>query len=66
MKFEYGGVFQYGDDYLPKLTKPDGTTLIAYELGILVKEIREDNIKDPTEYFHFYVMGDFFDDETKK
>ena len=35
---------------------------------MLVKETREDyrSVNDHDEYFHFYVIGDFYSDELKK
>lgn len=49
------------------LTKEDGTQFEAYELGLLVKETREDykGEADHHEYFHFYIMGDFFTEDIK-
>ena len=36
-------------------------------MGMLVKEIREDynSLNDHKEQFHFYVAGDFFNDDVK-
>lgn len=50
------------------LTKEDGTQFEAYELGLLVKETREDykGKADHHEYFHFYIMGDFFPAKMKE
>lgn len=35
----------------------DGAETKVYELALLVKEVREEQ----EAYFHFYVMGDFWD-----
>jgi hypothetical protein len=43
VKFTYGGVSKYDDsDFLPRITKEDGSSIILYEMGMLVKETRED------------------------
>jgi hypothetical protein len=49
------------------MTGADGSQQRAYELGLLVKETREDykGEADHHEYFHFYIMGDFFTEEIK-
>jgi len=39
------------------VTNCDGVETKVYELALLVKEVRE----EPDAYFHFYVMGDFWD-----
>lgn len=39
------------------VTNCDAVETKVYELALLVKEVRE----EPDEYFHFYVMGDFWD-----
>lgn len=52
------------------MTTADGniTEKRAYELGLLVKETREDykGAGEHHEYFHFYIMGDFFTEEVKR
>jgi len=68
IRFTYGGVSKYGSDMIPRIQLNDGSSLVAYELGMTVKETREDfrNENDHEEFFHFYVVGDFFherDDE---
>lgn len=40
-----------------KVTNCDGVETKVYELALLVKEVRGEE----DEYFHFYVMGDFWD-----
>ena len=43
VKFTYGGVSKHDEsDFLPKITKEDGSSFVLYELGMLVKETRED------------------------
>ena len=69
IRFTYGGVPKYNDsDMIPRIQLNDGSSMVAYEIGMKVKEIREDfiNENDHEEFFHFYIMGDFFherDDE---
>ena len=56
------------DEFKPMMTREDGSSFVLYEMGMLVKETREDynSASDHKEQFHFYVAGDFFNDETKK
>ena len=43
IKFTYGGVSKYDEsDFLPRIKMEDGSSFVLYEIGMLVKETRED------------------------
>jgi len=51
---------------IPKITLENGESIIAYEIGMLVKETREDWEDRKESYFHVYVIGDYFHNDVKK